>query len=98
MNLIYKLISIVIILAICVFAVALAMVNTEVVNFNFYIQQIKVPLSLLLVISFIAGVILSYLVLLPTIIKYKIQIIKNKSAISKVSSEQLKLVNPNKPL
>ena len=98
MNLIYKLISLVIILAVCLFAIALAMVNTEIVNFNYYIQQVKIPLSLLLVFSFVAGVVITYLTLLPTIIKYKIQIIKNKAIINKTSSAQLKLVTPNNPL
>jgi len=94
MNLIYKLISFIIIMAVSVFAVALAMVNTEAVNFNYYIQQVKIPLSLLLVFSFIAGVVLSYLAILPTIFKYKMQIIRNKSAINKATKAQLKLVDP----
>ena len=94
MNLIYKLISFIVILVICIFAIAIAMVNTEIVNFNYYFQQIQIPLSLLLVFSFIAGVIISYIILLPTFIKFKIHSIKNKS--SKDKASQLKLINPNK--
>ncbi|MFK5894569.1 MAG: LapA family protein [Pseudomonadota bacterium] len=96
MNLIYKLISLVVILAVCIFAIALAMVNTETVNFNYYIEQIQIPLSLLLVLSFIAGVIISYLILLPTFIRFKILSIKNKSAIKRATTSQLKLINPTK--
>ncbi len=97
MNLIYKLISFITILAVCIFAVALAMVNTETVNFNYYIHQVKIPLSLLLVFSFITGVIISYLILLPTFIKYKILSIKNKHTKQNKTS-QLKLISPNTPV
>ncbi|MFK5984083.1 MAG: LapA family protein [Pseudomonadota bacterium] len=93
MSLIYKLISLFILLVICVFAVALAVVNTEAVNFNYYLQEIQIKLSLLLVFSFITGVFMTLVLMLPTLIKLKflsrkIKVEKNKA------SAQLKLVNP----
>jgi len=98
MSLIYKLISIIIIIAVSVFAIALAMVNTEAVNFNYYLDKIEIPLSLLLVFSFITGVLISYLILLPTLVKLKIQSMKQKVAINKATNAQLKLVNPDNQL
>ncbi len=94
MNLIYKIISFVMLLCVCIFATALAMVNTELVNFNYYIQQIQISLSLLLVFSFIFGVLMTFLVMLPTLIKLKYLSSKNKSKKVKDNTAQLKLINP----
>ena len=91
MNFLYKIISLLILLLISVFAVAIAIVNSDLVVFHFYFDEIKVSLSLLLVFAFIAGVIMAFLLILPTLIHLKFLSAKNKKLQSKMSSYQLQL-------
>ncbi len=98
MNLIYKLISLFILIIVCIFAIALAVVNNDLVSFNYYLQEIQIPLSLLLVFSFIIGVLVTFLLLTPTLIRLKFLARKNaneKNKAIKTTTAQLKLVNPS---
>ncbi|MCP4475814.1 MAG: LapA family protein [Gammaproteobacteria bacterium] len=54
--------------------VTFALLNSEVVHFNYYVGEQMLPLSLLLVFSLIIGVVLGWIVCVPNRIRQRTQI------------------------
>lgn len=89
-----KLISLLLLFIICIAGIALSLVNTVPVTFNYYFNQIEFPLSLLLSLTFVAGVFTTLILILPTLIKLKF-LAKAKSATEQQNrSEALPLIKP----
>ncbi len=79
-----RIISYFFIIAIVVFGVMFATLNSESVTINYYLDQRTLPLPLLLIIVFSLGCLLSFIVGLWFILKSKIQIyrMRNKLALA----------------
>jgi putative membrane protein len=82
------------ILAIIVFGMTFATLNSESVTINYYLDQSTLPLSTLLVIVFSLGCLLSFIVGLWFILKSKIQIyrLRNKLSLAEREIDNLRAI------
>ncbi len=89
-----RIISIFFVVAIVIFGMTFATLNSESVTINYYIDQSTLPLSLLLVIVFALGCLLSFIVGLWFILKSKIQIyrMRNKLSLAEKEIENLRAI------
>jgi len=89
----HKLISLLVFVFVMLFGVAVAIVNTEMVAFNYYIGVITVPLSLLLVTVFIAGVVFTLILSSLMMWNLKLKLKRNQSRLHKYEIDQANLIN-----
>lgn len=89
-----RIISYFFILAIIVFGMTFATLNSESVTINYYLDQSTLPLSTLLVIVFSLGCLLSFIVGLWFILKSKIQIyrLRNKLSLAEREIDNLRAI------
>jgi len=88
-----KLFNFIVLLCISAIGVALSLVNTTPIELNFYFGHVKLPLSILLILSFSFGVIITLILLIPTLIKYRF--FPGKKANQQFdSTEDLPLIKP----
>jgi|GEM_PF-5805655 len=91
----YKLISLFFLLMICVVGVAISLVNNTPVTFNFYFDSVYLPLSLLLALTFVSGVILTLLLLIPAWLKFKYYANRHAKMRAGVPDTVLPLIKPD---
>ena len=67
--------------------VTFALLNSEAIHFNYYVGERVIPLSLLLALSLIIGIIVGWLVALPNRIRQRTQIFRLRRQLKQSSSE-----------
>lgn len=82
-----RVISYFLLLAIILLGISFAVLNPVPVNFNYYVGSRSLPLSLLLVITFVMGCLLGLLVGLCLLIKVKIKIYRLRQQLKTTEKE-----------
>lgn len=77
----------VIALVIAVFAVIFALQNLPSVTVVFLIFQVKTSLALVLLTTFVLGILVGLLVLVPTTVRQKLKLSKNKKRMAELEEE-----------
>lgn len=72
-----------------ILGILLHLKNSQVIEFNYYVGSIEIPLSLLLVLTFIGGAILGMLSSLPILLRFR----SEKTKLEKLSRVTEKEVN-----
>ena len=91
----YKLINIIIFLIAIMVGVSLSLVNTQMVEFNYYFGEVSIQLSLLVAITFISGFIFCFLISIPAFIKLKVYISRNnKNRQEQSAKPDIPLIKP----
>lgn len=85
-----RMIMYIVLIAIVLIGVSFALLNNEVVNFNYYIGQRALPLSLLLAMTFVSGSIIGLIVAGFVVIKLKL---KNYRLQSQLHTAEKEIVN-----
>lgn len=93
---IQKTISALVLLFICVIGIGISIANTFEITFNYYFGEIIIFLPILLVFSFILGVLSCFLALLPRLIQHKIYQRKQQAMNKHQDSEALALIQMDK--
>lgn len=69
-----RVLSILILLLVAILGISFALLNAKPVTLNYYLGIREIPLSILLVATFIFGIVLGMLLLLPKIMKLNFEI------------------------
>ncbi len=86
-----RIITYVLLIAIILLGISFAVLNPDIVNFNYYIGHRAYPLSLLLVMTFVLGCILGLLVGFFLLIKLKIKTYKLQTQLKVAEKEIVNL-------
>jgi uncharacterized integral membrane protein len=78
MRLMKKIFIALVVFALLLFALSFSVVNAHHVQLNYYIGQIDLPLSLLMIVSLIVGGLLGALIMMKSVISLRMQLARTR--------------------